>query len=269
MATTAKKAAAKPAAKTPTSTAVAVKKSSSGALVSIKEQLAAQVAANQGRVAPESGITIRVGQDKTFSMPDGTKSRGPLQLVVLDFAYYNAFYEGTYDPKNISPPACFALSPLPKDMVPSASSPARQSDDCSSCPMNVFGSAGDGKACKNQVKLAVLPPDADEDTPIWLLNVSPTALKGFNGFVGSVARTFNVPPIGVVVEIGFDDTVTYARLAFSDPAPNENVGVHFARQAEAQKLLGVEPDVSSYGQAKPARAPARAPARKAVAGARR
>ena len=258
------------AKKTP-GTAVATKKPTSSAIVSIQEQLKAQVAAQASKIAPPSGIGIRITQDKKFQLPDGSKVDGPLDLVIVDFVSRNSFYEGAYDPNNISPPACFAIHPEPKQMVPSDNSPAKQSDDCASCPMNQFGSAGKGKACKNSRVLAVLPPDANADTPMWLLQVSPTALKGFDGYVGSVARTFQMPPIAVVTSVDFNPNETYASLTFSDPRPNENLAVHFARQAEAKELLMAEPDVSGYGQepAKPARAPARPAARKPAVAARR
>ena len=227
------------------STAVAVK-AASGNIVSIQDALKAQAAAMGGRTAPATGSAIRVTQDKQFLLPDGTKTPGPLELVIVDFTTKNMFYEGAYDPKNISPPACFAIGNDIKTMAPSKASPAAQSSDCASCPMNQFGSAGDGKACKNCRVLAVLPPDADENTPLWTLSTSPTANKGFDGFVSQVARIFEMPPVGVVTTVSFDTSVTYAKLVFGNPQPNPNVGVHFARQDEAKTMLAVEPDVSGY-----------------------
>ena len=134
--------------------------------------------------------------------------------------------------------------------------------------MNQFGSSGKGKACKNMRLLAVLPPDADADTPLWTLAVSPTAIKGFDGFVGSVARTFQMPPISVIASVDFNPNETFASLTFGDPRPNENLAEHFARQAEAKELLMAEPDVAGFNQA-PAKAGARPAARKPVIAARR
>lgn len=245
-----------------TSTAVAVKKPTSSAIVSIQEQLKAQLAAQAGKIGAPSGINIRLTQDKKFTLPDGSSHAGPLDLVVVDFVSRNMFYEGTYDPNNITSPVCFAINSVPRDMVPSDNSPAKQNDDCPSCPMNQFGSSGKGKACKNTRLLAVLPPDADEDTPLWLLTVSPTAIKGFDGFVGSVARTFQMPPIGVTVSVDFDPNQTYASLTFSDPRPNENLEAHFSRQAEATELLNTEPDYSAFAAAPVKAAPQRPVARK-------
>ena len=239
-----------------TSTAVAVKKTGSN-VVSIQDALRAQVAALADKTAPPGGNSIRVTQDKQFILPDGTKTPGPLQLVIVEFASKNTFYKGKFDPKAIVPPVCFALGSNPLKMVPSDNSPLKQAEDCSSCPMNQFGSDGDGKACKNSRVLAVLPPDADENTPLWLLATSPTANKGFDGFVTSVARIFQMPPVGVVATVGFDPSVTYAKLVFTDPQPNPNLDMCFSRQGEAQAMLAVEPDVSQYKAEEPAKKAAR------------
>ena len=131
--------------------------------------------------------------------------------------------------------------------------------------MNQFGSSpmGSGKACKNTRLLAVLPPDADDETEIWTLKVSPTALKNFDNFVAGVNRAFQLPPVGVIVTVGFSDAKDYPSLEFTNPQPNNNVAVHLTRQEEAREMLLREPDVSAYGVEKPAKA--KTPTRKTVA----
>ena len=270
MATTkpAAKAAAKPAAKPAAKaaakpgTAVAVKKSNAGALVSIKDQMAKELAMLGDRTAPAGGDKIQLKNDKTFNLPDGSKV-SELQVVVVDFMAMNNFYEGAYDKDNISPPACFAIGQVITQMVPSDNSPVKQSDSCSVCPMNQFGSAGNGKACKNMRRLCVLPPDADADTPMWVLDVSPTGLKSFDGYVKSVAAKFGVLPIGVVTTVTMDPNVDYPSLRFGDPQPNENMEDHWPRRGEAMERLTQEPDVSTYATPAPPKgrgAPARKPA---------
>lgn len=244
----------KPATKT--SGTVAVRKPAAGAVVDIKAALAAQVASLGERIQPAGGISIRLGKGK-FTMPDGTETPGPIRVVVVDFAVTHDFYRGKYDPKNIVPPDCFGIGSNPKQMVPSDNAPNRQADDCQSCPMNEFQSAGNGKACKNGRALAVLPPD-DAEADMWLLSVSPTALKSFDGFVASAARLYNMPPVGVSVEVSLDANVDYPKLVFSDPQPVEDVAAFFARQAEAKDIVYTEPDVSGFVP------PTAAPARKTV-----
>lgn len=247
------------------STAVAVKKPSGGAIVSIQETLKKQAQELNDKVAPASGITIGVTQAKEFRLPTGEKV-DELQVVIVDFTSANYFYEGAYDKDNISPPACFAIGTNPLQLVPSDNSPAKQNDTCKGCPMNEFGSSGAGKACKNTRVLAVLPPDATEETPVWLLKVSPTAIKAFDSYVRSVAAAFQMPPIAVVTTLSFDPNSDYASVRFSDPQPNENLAAHFGRQDEARKLLAEEPDVSQYGAA-PAK-PAKRPVAKTAGGRR-
>lgn len=251
--------AAKPAAKKP-GTALAPVKKSAGAVVSIKDQMAQQLAALGDRTAPAGGDKIQL-KGKKFKLPDGQET-DELQVVIVDFIAANNFYEGTYDPNNISPPACFAIGQVISQMAPSDNSPVKQSDACGACPMNQFGSSGNGKACKNMRRLAVLPPDADADTPLWVLDVSPTGLKSFDGYVRSIAAKFNVLPIGVVTTVTMDPSVDYPSLRFGEPAPNENMETHWERRGEAIERITQEPDVSQYespapkGRGAPARKPA-------------
>lgn len=259
----------KPKAKAP-GTAVAVKKTG-GALMdanAIRESLRAQAAAMNERTQPASGNRIQVGQDKMFKLPDGSKV-DTIQAVIVDFVSVNAFYEKAFDPKNITPPGCFAVGTNPKDMAPVDESPNKQAENCQECPMNEFGSAGDGKACKNGRRLAVLPPnaagdDVDGEAELLTLDVSPTALKGFDAYVQQLARLHQLPPVAFMTTITCDPNVTYARLMFSDPVPINGVGEAMGRQDEAKQLLTATPDFSGWkpieapkGRGAPAKAGAR------------
>lgn len=241
------KAAAKPPAKT--STAVAVKKATGGSLATIQAQMAADLAALQGRTGAPGGDKISC-KNKKFKLPDGTEA-DELRLVIVDFTNVNNFYEGAYNKDAIVPPACFAINPIILSMAPSDNSPLKQAEDCQGCPMNQFGSDGNGKACKNIRRLAVLPPDADEDTPLWVLDTSATANKSFDAYVRSVAQKFNLMPVGVTTLVTFDPSVDYPSLRFSEPEANENLAVHYARRDEAKERLVQEPDVSGFTAAPP------------------
>lgn len=237
-------------ASTTASASVAVRKPNASAVASIKDAIAAQVAAMGDRIAPPGGSQIKLAAGK-MTLPDGTTTPGPLDVVIVDFVAVNKFYEGAYDQNNIQPPVCFAIGSNPLKLVPSPNSPLPQAKDCASCPMNAWGSSGKGKACKNERALAVLPPDGDNETPLWKLNVSPTGIKGFDGHVASITRTFQTIPAGVVTTVSLDENETYPKLVFGNAVPNKNLAEHFARQEEARAMLAVEPDVSSYGIEKP------------------
>jgi hypothetical protein len=217
----------------------------------IQKSLAAEVQGIQSRIGSPSGNRVKVTQKKTFRMPNGEENPGPIKAVILDFisAYY--FYPGVYDPDDITPPDCFALGVEVATLAPHDTVPAntRQADSCAVCPQNQFGSAqrGKGKACQNARLLAILPPDADMETPIMTLKVSPTAIRPFDAYVSSVARSFQKPPIGVVTTIGFDPSSDYASLRFGEPEPisDDLLAICLARRAEAMQMLLTPPDTTS------------------------
>lgn len=195
--------------------------------------------------------------EKTFTLPDGTVTDEPIEVVIVDFVSFNAYYEGVYDPKNIVPPNCFAIHPLVSEMVPSENSPDKQCETCAACPLNQFGSNGAGKACKNSRRVAVMPPDAKDDAELWLLEVSPTALKSFDRHVQNLARVHKKLPAQVITTVSFNPGVKYSQLVFSDPVPLDDADAarFLARREAAAAVLNQEPDVSTF-KAKPAKAAA-------------
>lgn len=262
----AKKTSIAPAKKT--STAVATR--STGA-VSVQAAMQAQLAKLADKTAPPTGASIRVTQDKQFALPDGTKTRDPLTLVIVDFQSMNRYYPNGYDKDNITPPACAAVGEIPINLVPFNESPERQSETCKDCPQNQWNSdpnGGKGKACKNTRVLAVLPPDADADTAMWTLAVSPTGIKAFDGYVNSLQSKLQAAPFMVTTEVSMDDGVDYPSLRFGNPQLIEDAQVFADRIEEANKMLTAPIDFSGYGAepAKPAKkTAARSAGRPAVA----
>lgn len=231
----------------PASTSVAVRKPSSTSVVSIQEALAAQAASMANRISPPSGNKIKLSLGM-MTLPDGTKTPGPINSVIVDFISTNKYYGRPFDRDNPLPPVCFAIGEDPKTLVPSPNSPEPQAKSCKDCEWNKFKSAdnGKGKACRNERKAALLPPDADETTPMWVIEAGPTSVQSFDAHVQNVVRTFGLGPTSVVTEIAMNTTVDWAATLFGNPTPNENPGIAVARQAEARELLMVEPDLSNH-----------------------
>lgn len=234
-------------------------KRESTAVVNYAELMAKQAAEIASKIGAPGGDRIVPQLDKKIRFPDGRVVENTFDAVIVEFISGNFMYKGKYDPKNIQPPICFALGTDPKDMYPSENSSEMQSKDgCNNCPNNQFGSDGDGKACKNMRLLALLPPDAEDDTPFGVINVSPTATRPFDGFVAKLAATFGKPPAAFIVEIGCDPKMDYPTLRFANPRPidDERVGIYLRRQTEAVKRLLTEPDLSSYAKKPASRTPA-------------
>lgn len=217
--------------------------------VSVKEQLANEAAIIASRIGAPSGDKIKITQSKTFRLPDGSESAGPIHGIIIDFVSANYMFEGVYDPNDIEPPICSSVGLEPTSLVPFAKSPKVQSATCAGCPQNAFGSAarGRGKACQNTRLLYLIAPDATADTAGMMIKVSPTGLRGFDGYVSSIARSFQCPPIGVLTEISLDPNADYPSLRFGNPQPltKEQLAEAMSRKDLARERLLAEPDFTS------------------------
>lgn len=232
----------------------------------IQEQFAAEVAALQKRISAPSGDRIGVTQAKTFKLPNGLEV-DEIECVVIDFVAANYYYATAFDKNTIVPPECFAIGLEPAGLVPSANSPDQQCASCAGCWANQFKSApnGRGKACSNTRLLAVLPLDADEDTPIQILKVSSTGLKSFDGHVANVAAKYGMPIRGVKTKVVMSDD-DYASLRFSviEAMSPKDPLLALAQSLKESALtrLQTEPDVTAKPEA-PVQA-RRAPAKKTL-----
>ena len=209
----------------------------------------------KSRLAAPGGDKIKV-ENKQFELPSGATAE-ELDIVIVDFIHFNAYYETSYTKGVISAPGCAALGIEPKGMVPLPASTAIQNPGCDGCAQNKFGTKGAGKACQNRILVAVLPADADETTPLALLDLPPTSIQQFQKYVASVAGTLQRPPYGVITHVECDQNETYAKLIFSDPQPFDmdnaddvaQVNLIRSRRNEARERLLTPPDLTASNDA--------------------
>lgn len=209
----------------------------------------------KSRLAAPGGDKIKV-ENKQFELPSGATAE-ELDIVIVDFIHFNAYYETSYTKGVISAPGCAALGIEPKGMVPLPASTAIQNPGCDGCAQNKFGSKGAGKACQNRILVAVLPADADETTPLALLDLPPTSIQQFQKYVASVAGTLQRPPYGVITHVECDQNETYTKLIFSDPQPFDmdnaddvaQVSLIRSRRNEARERLLTPPDLTASNDA--------------------
>ena len=202
-----------------------------------------------GSSAGGDGIIVN-NKKVLFELPNEQEVE-EFEGLIVDFVYRNEYYIGAYNPKVITPPACFAIAPSASQLIASDNSPVRQNDsDCATCQQNQFGTAmqGGGKACKNTVLIAILPPDIEEiaDHDIWVLKTSPTAIRPFNKYASKVS-SMNVP-LGVVrTKFFFDPDSDYPSVRF-DAVGVEPDCIDFVidRKEEAMARLLEAPDVSQF-----------------------
>lgn len=150
---------------------------------------------------------------------DGTET--VLGVTALDVVIVGAnpklsktFYAKAWD-KDAEPsaPDCYSLDGI----RPHPESTAPQNDLCASCPHNAWGSKTGPqgqqlKACTDQKRLAVVAAD-DPDGPIYLLQVTPAALKGLNSYHKELSVR-GIPAEVVKTRVTFDTDASFPKLVF-------------------------------------------------------
>jgi len=214
----------------------------------IDEMFRQDVAALQGRLLTPSGDRIKI-ENKRFILPSGAKLDF-LDAVIVDFVYANRLYNKPYVKGVVTAPDCFATNPDAASLTPSAKSPNIQASNCAGCEKNQFGSAiqGAGKACQNRILIALLPGDAKQETPFMILDISPTAIKGFSNYVNVVQNALGRPPYGVFTKITCDPNKKEDVATFGDPQKINDaqfIMMVRGRQQEARTRLMVDPNVDN------------------------
>lgn len=179
-------------------------------LEALTKQLQSNLQAAKDAAPPPSGAKIRPSKTG-FELPNGAEHES-LEFIILGHTYINALYEGRYVPGKIESPVCWAINEKYESMVPDESCKKPQNDGCFGCPKNEWGSAdggrGRGKDCKNMVRLALIPPDADVKTPVLYIDLAPTSTGTFN----SLLQKSQVPLQTVIVKATLDDKVDFAKI---------------------------------------------------------
>ena len=132
--------------------APAVKKTTSVAVATTA--FSEDLEALKSRLAAPSGDKIKI-ENKQFKLPSGAVA-DELDIVIVDHAFYNAYYSSNYTKGVIASPDCASLSLEPKGMIPLAACTDKQHEGCDGCAQNQFGSKGAGKACQNRILLAAV-----------------------------------------------------------------------------------------------------------------
>jgi hypothetical protein len=197
------------------------------AVVSVQERIAQRLADVNKTTAAPGSKRISVKGSK-FKLPDGTKSDGPLNCIIVDYTNSNVWYEADYSEDVITPPDCFSIGKIITDLTPHSSVEKPINADCATCPKNEFGSKGRGKECDNTVLIALLPEGFNDESEVLTIKVAPKGLKAWGEYVRTL-QAQAIDPIQVVTSISFKDGVSFPQLVFRHLGGNEsldNVGKH-------------------------------------------
>lgn len=185
----------------------------------IEAELRKQLATMNERVSAPGQNKISV-KGKMFTLPGQKPQPGPLRCIILDYIWALAHYPGAYNQNKPQDPNCFAVGrekPESGKLTPHETSPEKQGVNCKTCPKNQWKSdpkGGNGRACKNQRRLLIVPVGADANTQPYTIYVSPKGLKGFDAYLTELNSVYNLDPIQVVTDIDFDPNQAYPLLTF-------------------------------------------------------
>lgn len=158
------------------------------------------------------GARFRIVEGDTETVLDTTS----LEVVIvganprLSKTWYAKAWTPESEPQS---PDCYSLdgvSPHPESADP-------QNDLCASCPQNAWGSkvtptGQQIKACSDTKRLAIVAAD-DPEGPVYLLSVTPAALKGLNQYHKELSVR-GIPPEIVKTKVTFDTDASFPKLAF-------------------------------------------------------
>ena len=223
------------------------------------EELArqAQVAAGmENSTATGQFFSLRGGN---LSWNDAPLPNNQMAVIIVDSILENVYYEGRFDPDTPQSPTCFAFGRDEKEMCPHNSvveNGSQQSDACSSCEMNQWGTAvtGRGKACRNVRRLAMIPAgilengkfkifeedDHFESTAIGFMKLPVTSVKGYAAFVKQIAGALKRPPHGIITRVSVvPDSKSQFKVVFEPimSVPNELMSTVMKRHEEAQSVI--------------------------------
>jgi hypothetical protein len=192
---------------------------------SVQERIANRLASINDTTQQASGSNISV-KGRIFRLPDGKTSPGPLNCIVVDYVNKNMYYEDDYVEGEFSPPDCFAIGRIIKEMKPHESVEKPINEQCVDCEFNQFGSKGRGKRCGNNIMLAILPEDFTDDSELFTLKVSATALQPWTKYVRELEAN-GVDPVQVVTSLTFEEGLSYPSVRFKHIGGNDlldNIG---------------------------------------------
>ena len=182
-----------------------------------------------------AGNNISV-KGQVFKLPDGKTSPGPLNGYIIDYINKNMFYPDQYVEGEFSEPICWAIHRNIKMMKPSDKGTQIQNEDCPSCPQNKLGSKGRGKACSNNVVLAIHTVDVKPEDEVLTIKVSATGLKGWANYVREL-EAIGKDPVEVVTSLSFKSGLSYQSLIFSQAGLNKQLSTIEPFISQAEMLL--------------------------------
>ena len=209
------------------------------------------------------GSRFRIVEDGTETVIDSTT----LAVIIVGAnprsskVWYAKAWDGNAE---AVAPDCYSLD----GTGPHPDSTSPQNDMCATCPHNAWGSKTSPtgtpiKACSDRKRLAVVAAD-DPSGPVYLLEVTPAAMKSLNSYQKELAHR-GIDPEIVITKLSFDTDASFPKLqvglaGFIDESTLEAIEDLFDSE-KVKEVIGVsQPKLAAL----PAPTPRPSPVKKVV-----
>ena len=199
------------------------------------------------------GSRFRIVEGKTETVLDSNT----LEAVIVGAnpRLSKTWYAKEWNPDvEATGPDCYSLD----GVSPHSAVEDPQNDLCASCEHNAWGSkvtpnGQQVKACSDQKRLAIVAAD-DPEGAVYLLSVTPAALKGLNQYQKELSVRGIAPEI-VRTKISFDTSASFPKLMFAYGGFNDE-----QTQTAVDKLFGTDQVKEITGELAAASKPVEIPA---------
>ena len=149
-------------------------------------------------------VKVPAGAGTRWEIPtiSGTEAVQTIEGVIVHRASRRAYWPEKFSGAN-DPPQCFSDDGINGVGTPGGS--------CADCPLNQFGTAGDGKACKETRQLFVLT--ADSLIPV-VVTIPPASLANVKAYFLRLLRN-QLTPLDVVTNISLEKAQSKGGIDYS------------------------------------------------------
>ncbi len=208
-----------------------------------------------------ASISLRAG---VMTYLDTPVPDNEMDVVIVGYSFERSYYSTAFDPDNVTPPDCFALSLDGHEMAPDQDYGFGKS--CETCEMNKWGSATrdgkptKGKACSERRRLVVAPASiiekgTMEGSELAMLKIPVTSIKNWGTYVNKLRGGLARPAWSVVTTIKLvPDVKTQIKVLFDlrDPIMDSNLIGELRKANGESSVYTMQPfDMSPVAQEKP------------------
>lgn len=224
------------------------KRQPAGALAPWQQEM--QDEAKQDAAKFQQGMPRISFQGATITV-DGKDCGREMVVMIAEAIFGKAYYTKPFSPKEAQTPVCYAFSADDQaQMVPHEACPEKQNDRCATCKWNRFGTAlkqdgskGDGKRCKDEVRILCAVGETDADSILaaeWrMATIPPGSLRNWGNYVKKLrdmGKTFR-GVLTTIKVVPFEGAYKVEFTATEDLMQEQYMAIKTKRESAREEMM--------------------------------